>query len=68
MNNVLFIGILFFSRSCILQGIFIMNKIGLPKDNMFLMSAGRIKALILEEKAIDLLETHFPVYSRIYGM
>lgn len=33
-----------------------MNKIGLPEDNMFLISAGRIKALILEEKALDLVE------------
>lgn len=32
-----------------------MKKIGLPDDNMLLISAGRIKALILEEKALDLI-------------
>lgn len=36
-----------------------MNKIGLPEDNMFLISAGRIKALILEEKALDLVERSY---------
>jgi hypothetical protein len=33
-----------------------MNKIGLPHDNMLFVNAGRIKALILEEKALDVLE------------
>ncbi|XP_060840464.1 amyloid protein-binding protein 2 isoform X2 [Rhopalosiphum padi] len=40
----------------ILQGIFIMEKIGLPNDNMLLVNAGRIKALILEEKALDIMD------------
>lgn len=29
-----------------------MSKIGVPDDNMLLVNAGRIKALILEEKAL----------------
>lgn len=35
---------------------YIMSKIGVPDDNMLLVNAGRIKALILEEKALYLLE------------
>jgi len=31
-----------------------MEEIGLPKDNMLLINAGQIKALILEEKAMDM--------------
>lgn len=42
------------SRRSILQSIFIMEEIGLPKDNMLLINAGQIKALILEEKAMDM--------------
>lgn len=33
-----------------------MKKIGLPDDNLLVISAGRIKALILEEKALDMLQ------------
>lgn len=36
-----------------------MNKIGLPDDNMLLVNAGRIKALILEEKALDITNENF---------
>jgi len=32
-----------------------MKKIGLPDDNILLVNAGRIKALILEEKALDIV-------------
>lgn len=32
-----------------------MKKIGLPDDNMLLVNAGRLKALILEEKALDIM-------------
>jgi len=32
-----------------------MKKIGLPDDNILLVNAGRIKALILEEKALDII-------------
>lgn len=51
-----------------------MNKIGLPEDNMFLISAGRIKALILEEKALDLVERngvmgqHYPGLFNVYNI
>lgn len=31
-----------------------MHKIGVPENNLLLVNAGRIRALILEEKAIDL--------------
>lgn len=46
----------------ILQGIFIMEKIGLPNDNMLLVNAGRIKALILEEKALDIMDRGIDIY------
>ncbi|KAL5242886.1 hypothetical protein ACI65C_010296 [Semiaphis heraclei] len=46
----------------ILQGIFIMEKIGLPSDNMLLVNAGRIKALILEEKALDIMDRGIDIY------
>lgn len=40
-----------------------MKKIGLPHDNMLFVNAGRIKALILEEKAIDLVESGLEHYT-----
>ena len=49
-------------RRSILQGIFIMEKIGLPNDNMLLVNAGRIKALILEEKALDIMDRGIDIY------
>lgn len=39
-----------------------MEKIGLPSDNMLLVNAGRIKALILEEKALDIMERGIDIY------
>lgn len=33
-----------------------MKKIGLPHNNMLVVNAGRIKALILEEKALDIID------------
>lgn len=44
-----------------MQGIYIMKEIGLPKDHMMLVNAGRIKALILEETALDIVERIFDV-------
>lgn len=32
-----------------------MKKIGLPDDNMLYVNAGRLKGLILEEKALDIM-------------
>lgn len=46
-------------RCSILQGIFIMKKLGLPDDNMLLIDAGEVKALILEEKALDIMNENF---------
>lgn len=40
-----------------------MNKIGIPQDNMLLVNAGRIRALILEEKALDIVNS-FDHYSQ----
>jgi len=39
-----------------------MEKIGLPNDNMLLVNAGRIKALILEEKALDIMDRGIDIY------
>jgi len=39
-----------------------MEKIGLPSDNMLLVNAGRIKALILEEKALDIMDRGIDIY------
>ncbi|XP_050526374.1 amyloid protein-binding protein 2 isoform X2 [Daktulosphaira vitifoliae] len=43
------------AMSSVLQGIYIMECIGLPNNHMLLVNAGRIKALILEEKALDII-------------
>lgn len=32
-----------------------MKQIGLPDDNMLFVNAGRLKGLILEEKALDII-------------
>jgi len=39
-----------------------MEKIGLPNDNMLLVNAGRIKAVILEEKALDIIDRGTNIY------
>lgn len=39
-----------------------MKKIGLPDDNMLVVNAGRIKALILEEKALDIIDRDLEIY------
>lgn len=39
-----------------------METIGLPNDNMLLVNAGRIKALILEEKALDIMDRGIEIY------
>lgn len=37
-----------------------MRKIGISEHNLLFVNAGRIRALILEEKALDLLVRDFP--------
>lgn len=51
------------------QGIFIMKKIGLPDDNMLLVNAGRIKALVLEEKALNIINRGEDIlmFNGVYG-
>lgn len=40
------------TRYGVLLGISIMRRINIPEDNFLLVNAGRIKALILEEKSL----------------
>jgi len=44
------ITILIYFRYSITQGIFIMNKLGLPENNLLLRNALHIKALLFEKK------------------
>lgn len=39
-----------------------METIGIPDDNMLFVNAGRIKALILEEKALDIIDRGITLY------
>ncbi|XP_050441691.1 amyloid protein-binding protein 2 isoform X2 [Adelges cooleyi] len=50
---------------CVLQGIYIMEVIGLPDDHMLVVNAGRVKALILEEKALSIIDLDNDISRRV---
>lgn len=51
----------------ILQGIYIMEKIGIPNDNLQYVLAGKLKAIILVEKALKLMK-YFVTSTGLYDI